>query len=192
MGILSVGEVLVERDILDSFFSCDLNACRGCCCVEGELGAPLSEAEATLLQHPPGEVLRMLPDANRQWIARHGTVEDYQGSLYTRTLSGRECVFALIREGVTLCALEIACNEGKTAFPKPLSCRLFPLRVRKKFGLPYLVYEQHGMCRHARLLGTEQRVPLVEYLRPHLEELYGKAWVRSLISFSDSISDPHG
>jgi len=192
MGILSVGEVLVERDILDSFFSCDLNACRGCCCVEGELGAPLSEAEATLLQHPPGEVLRMLPDANRQWIARYGTVEDYQGSLYTRTLSGRECVFALIREGVTLCALEIACNEGKTAFPKPLSCRLFPLRVRKKFGLPYLVYEQHGMCRQARLLGTEQRVPLVEYLRPHLEELYGKAWVRSLISFSDSISDPHG
>jgi len=192
MGILSVGEVLVERDVLDSFFSCDLNACRGCCCVEGELGAPLSEAEAAFLQHPPGEVLRMLPDASRQWIARHGTVENYQGSLYTRTLSGRECVFALIREGMTLCALEIAFNEDKTPFPKPISCRLFPLRVRKKFGLPYLVYEQLGMCRQGRVLGTQRRVPLVEYLRPHLEELYGTAWVSSLLSFSDPLSDPHG
>jgi len=183
MGILSVGEVLVERDILDSFFSCDLHACKGCCCVEGELGAPLSEAEAAVLQQPSGEVLRMLPDANRQWIARHGTVEAYQGSLYTRTLGGKECVFSLIRDGITLCALEIACNEGDTALPKPISCRLFPLRVRKKFGLPYLVYEQHGMCRQGKLLGLERKVLLVEYLRPHLEELYGKAWVSLLLSF---------
>ncbi|TCD48390.1 DUF3109 family protein [Chlorobium sp. N1] len=183
MAMISVGEVLVDRDILESFFSCDLEACKGCCCVEGELGAPLTPEEARQLEHPPGELLRMLPDKEAQWIARHGTVELYQGTLYTRTVGSRECVFSLEREGITLCAVEIAYREGIIGFNKPISCRLFPIRVRKKFGLPYLVYERHSMCRSARRLGGELQKPLVDYLFAPLEELYGREWVESLAAF---------
>jgi hypothetical protein len=183
MAMISVGDVLVDGAVLDAFFSCDLDACAGCCCVEGELGAPLTPAEAALLEHPPGQLLRMLPEKSARWIARHGSVEVYQGTLYTRTVDSRECVFAVERDRVTLCAIEIAFREGIAGYNKPLSCRLFPIRVRKKFGLAYLVYEEHAMCRPARRLGGELRMPLVDYLSTALEELYGREWVESLAAF---------
>jgi len=183
MAMISVGDVLVDPAILGAFFSCDIEACKGCCCVEGELGAPLTPEEADLFEHPPGELLRMLPDRAARWIGRHGTVELYQGTLYTRTVESRECVFALERDGITLCAIELAFRDGLVPYNKPISCRLFPIRVRKKFGLPYLVYEQHSMCRTARQRGEELRMPLLDYLSTHLQELYGREWTESLAEF---------
>ena len=186
MALLSIDNVLVERDVLLAFFSCDLHECRGMCCVEGELGAPLAAAEALQLQDLPEELLRMLPEKNREYLYEHPPVEVYQGVQYTKSIDGRECVFTAVRDGITFCALESAFQEGILAFQKPLSCRLFPIRVRKMFGLDYLVYEQHGMCLSARKAGEERQIQLIDCVHQALEALYGLDWIMSLKAFLDS------
>ncbi len=186
MSLVSIGSVLIEKDVLNSFFSCDLRECRGACCVEGELGAPLLPAEAEQLQNPPEELLRMLPEKGLRYLRKLGPVEVYQGVQYTRTVENKECVFTIVRDGITFCAIEIARSEGILEFDKPISCRLFPIRVRKKFGLDYLVYEQHSMCRTARKAGRECKVQLIDYLSPALELRYGRDWVADLKAYVDA------
>jgi hypothetical protein len=188
MSLVSIGDVLVDKEVLQAFFSCDLNECRGKCCIEGELGAPLSDSEAGELLHPAEQLLRMLPEKNVKYIRRHGSVEEYQGRRYTRTIDNRECVFCCERDGITFCAIEIAFRDGTISYDKPVSCRLFPIRVRKKFGLDYLVYEQHSMCRSARKAGGELRIQLIDYVYNALESVYGPEWLRSLKLFVDTSS----
>jgi hypothetical protein len=189
MSLVSIGDVLVDKEVLQAFFSCDLNECRGKCCVEGELGAPLSDNEAAELLQPSEELMRMLPEKNVKYIRRHGSVEEYQGRRYTRTIDNRECVFICVRDGITFCAVETAFRDGIICYDKPVSCRLFPIRVRKKFGLDYLVYEQHSMCRSARKSGGELRIQLIDYVYKALESVYGSDWVRSLKLFVDTSSN---
>jgi len=186
--VVSIGSVLVEKDLLKAFFSCDLHECRGACCVEGELGAPLSPDEALQLKELPEELLRMLPEKGLRYLRRYGSVEVYQGVQYTRTVENKECVFTCVRDGITFCAIEIAHREGILGFDKPISCRLFPIRVRKKFGLDYLVYEQHLMCRAARKAGGECKVQLIDYVTSALESLYGRDWVLDLKAYVDASS----
>lgn len=185
MSLLSIGEILVDKELLIAFFSCDFLACKGQCCVDGELGAPLSVEEAQLLEHVPEEVLRMLPERGLRHLRRHGAVELYKGVHYSKTVDGAECVFTMVRNGVTLCALEVARQEGMIAFHKPISCRLFPIRVRKKFGLDYLVYEQHPMCRAARQAGEADGVPLISFVAEPLKDLYGDAWFNEMKTYVD-------
>jgi hypothetical protein len=186
MSIVSIGEVLVDRELLDALFCCNLDACRGACCVEGELGAPLDQREEQVLMDAAGCLHSFLPRRNMRYIRKHGCTELYQGSLYTRTIEGRECVFTIIQGSVTFCAIELACAQGIIQENKPLSCRLFPIRVRKKFGLDYLVYEQHGMCREARRQGSLNNIRLIDFLGEALKERYGTNWYESLKAFVDS------
>ncbi|MBN1279095.1 MAG: DUF3109 family protein [Chlorobium sp.] len=186
MKLVSIGNVLIEPEVLHAAFVCDLRECRGACCIEGELGAPLNPAEARQLEDAPDELVRMLPEKNIRYLRRYGAVEVYQGVQYTRTIGNRECVYAFEREGITFCAVEVAFREGAISFDKPISCRLFPVRVRRKFGLDYLVYEQHQMCRSARKLGRERRIKLLDYIADALETVYGTQWIDNLKAFADS------
>jgi len=183
MSVVSIGEVLVDRAVLDARFSCNLDLCHGACCVEGELGAPIDEPEASFLEASVEPLRTMLPERNLRYIRRHGCTEIYQGHLYTKTIDGRECVFVCHENGKALCAVETAWNQGLLGQTKPLSCRLFPIRVRKKFGLDYLVYEQHAMCRDARRQGAEDDVRLIDYVKAPLVEKYGIDWYMSLKEF---------
>lgn len=185
MSVVSVGEVLVDRAVLEARFSCPLEWCHGACCVEGELGAPIVESEARFLESSLDILRPLLPERNLRYLRKHGCTEIYQGDMYTRTIDGRECVFVVDEYGKALCSVESAWRKGLLGATKPLSCRLFPVRVRKKYGLDYLVYEQHAMCREARRQGSEQGVMLVDYVGAALVERYGVDWYRSLKEFVD-------
>jgi hypothetical protein len=52
--MIKVGEILVSDDIKDVEFVCHLEKCKGACCVEGDLGAPLEEDESKALLNPRG------------------------------------------------------------------------------------------------------------------------------------------
>ncbi|UZJ42640.1 DUF3109 family protein [Prosthecochloris sp. SCSIO W1101] len=169
--MLAIDDVLIDDGVPGAFFSCDLVLCKGACCVEGELGAPVLEEEAESLREITGTVSEKLPEKNRRYIRRYGCLEIYQGNFYTRTIEGRECVFAFRDKEITFCAIEKR---------KPLSCRLFPIRIKKKFGLDYLVYERHAMCRQAVKGGIDKSVLLVDYVAEALIECYGLTWYRRL------------
>ncbi|ACF46206.1 conserved hypothetical protein [Prosthecochloris aestuarii DSM 271] len=183
MSIISVENVLVEKDVTTACFRCNLGLCHGACCVEGELGAPLKTEEVAALEDGVELLRDRLPEKNLRYIRRYGCIEVYQGDIYTRTIDGGECVFAVKNGTTTLCAIEEAMLDGVNIARKPLSCRLFPIRVRKKFGLDYLVYEQHYMCRHARKEGTQNSVLLVDFLKDVLEDAYGTSFYNRLKDF---------
>ncbi|ASQ90444.1 hypothetical protein CHL67_05470 [Prosthecochloris sp. GSB1] len=186
--MLAIDDVLIDETLPDALFSCDIDLCGGACCVEGELGAPVLREEEEGLRDIARRLRRWLPEKNIRHISRYGCLEMYQGDLYTRTIGGRECVFAFRDGPTTLCAIETAVSAGLKGMRKPLSCRLFPVRVRKKFGLDYLVYEQHSMCRHARACGKETGTALVDYVRDALVERYGMPWFNRLKEFRANLS----
>ncbi len=170
-SMIAVDDVLIDEQIPGAMFCCDLALCKGACCVEGELGAPVMKEEAELLHGIVCQVKQYLSEKTVRYIKRYGCLEIYQGDFYTRTIKGKECVFAFRHDGVTLCAIEAQ---------KPLSCRLFPVRIKKKFGLDYLVYERYVMCRQARKNGAEKKMPLIDYVSEALIERYGLSWYNRL------------
>ncbi|NEX14288.1 MAG: DUF3109 domain-containing protein [Prosthecochloris sp.] len=169
--MLAVGEVLIEDGFALRMFCCDIMHCKGACCVEGELGAPVRQEEVAVLEKEAQKLNRHLSEKQRQYIRQNGLFEYYRGEAYTQTMEGRECVFAYSSEGVTLCSIEEH---------KPLSCKLFPVRIKKKFGLDYLVVERHLMCEQAERNGIEKQIPVVDFLGDALIERYGLSWYTRL------------
>ena len=43
--MLQIQDALVSLDLAEEFFCCDLDSCLGECCIEGDAGAPITEAE---------------------------------------------------------------------------------------------------------------------------------------------------
>ena len=49
--MFQIGKTIVSEDIIEKDFLCNLSACKGACCVDGDAGAPLEAAEATILEN---------------------------------------------------------------------------------------------------------------------------------------------
>jgi len=58
-------------------------------------------------------------------------VVDEDGDLTTPLVDDAECAYTYRENGITLCAVEKAWLEGKTAFRKPISCHLYPIRLMR-------------------------------------------------------------
>ena len=43
--MIQVEDKIISLDVFEKHFVCDLNACKGACCVEGDSGAPLTAEE---------------------------------------------------------------------------------------------------------------------------------------------------
>ncbi len=187
IALVAIGQVLIEPDVLSAMFRCDVKRCKGMCCVAGEKGAPVLSKEVEQIEKNLEAVKKYLPEKNRQVIEREGIYEAYRGDLYLMTVEGRECVFAKINEeGVAECMLERAFEKGETDFQKPISCHLYPIRVRAHLGTDYLVYSQIPECESGRECGATQNVTMVEFLKPALERKYGKKWTAQLLHYARS------
>lgn len=179
--MFAVGPVLVSDALLDAAFACDLGACRGACCVDGERGAPLepeerAELEAALAVVGPG----LLPEA-RATIAREGVWEgDARRGYATTTVAGRACVFVVYDRGVATCAVQRAYHAGKLGWEKPVSCHLYPIRVERYGDGPDAVdvlnYETIDLCAPARSHGRRTRAALAHVLARPLTRRYGPEW----------------
>ena len=190
--ILEVGEVLISTSILTEKFCCDLSACGGACCIEGDAGAPVTLAEV-------GEIEASLDAAWPQMSAQAQAVVDRQGVAYTdpegelvtSIVGGKDCVFTYYNYpphevpelpiGCCLCALEKACREGRSRFLKPISCALYPIR-EKRFsgGLIGLNLHRWSVCDAAFRKGHELDLPVFRFLREPLIRRFGEAWYREL------------
>lgn len=149
----------------------------------GELGAPVTSDEVEIIESLLGKVKPYVPEANRKTIDEKGVYEVHQGSLFLTTVDGRECVFATIDEkGIATCNLEKVYLSGESGFQKPLSCHLFPIRVRRRLGMEALVYMQIEECEAGRACGAKEKVYLYEFLAPALERKYGAAWTKKFLN----------
>jgi len=187
--MIVVNGVVVDDDVLRAKFRCDVERCKGACCVVGELGAPVTSDEVEIIESLLDKIKPFLPEANQKTIEAKGIYEAHHGSLFLTTVEGRECVFATIDEkGIATCNLEKLYLNGESKFQKPLSCHLFPIRVRQRFGMEALVYMQIEECEAGRACGANENITLYEFLAPALERKYGTNWAKAFLKTAEKIN----
>jgi hypothetical protein len=180
--MLQIEDTLVSLDILERHFLCDLNHCKGACCVEGDAGAPLEPDEPEALRRLLPAVWDDLRPEAQDVIRRQGvSYIDVEGDAVTSIVDGKNCVFTLAdQDGVCRCAIEKACREGRTDFRKPLSCHLYPIRVKAYDGYRAVNYNRWNICRCAETLGETEGLPLYLFLREALIRKFGLEWYDEL------------
>jgi hypothetical protein len=182
--MILVGNAVLSDDIKENFFVCDLEACKGACCVEGDSGAPLEDDETKILEEIYPFVKDYITEEGRQVIAAQGTwVIDSDGDKVTPTLgANRECAYALYDDrGILKCGIEQAYLDGKISWKKPISCHLYPIRVTKYDQYDALNYNRWHICDPACQLGKSLQVPLYVFLKEALVRKYGEAWYAELL-----------
>jgi hypothetical protein len=182
--MMKVGEVLVSDDVKTVEFVCHLEKCKGACCVEGELGAPLEEGELPVMNEIQEAVAPYLTPEGRKAIAEQGPyILDEDGDYSTPTIGGRECAYALYDErGILKCGIEQAYLDGKVGFRKPISCHLYPIRITKKKDFEALNYHKWSICSAACAYGKSLQVQLYKFLKDPLVRKYGEDWYRQLVT----------
>ncbi|MDD3194919.1 MAG: DUF3109 family protein [Paludibacter sp.] len=179
--MLQIDDTIISFDVLDEQFVCDLASCKGACCVEGDAGAPLTETEIGKLEELLPLIMDDLPEVSREVISRQGVFYiDEDNEPVTSIVDGRECVFAYTDKGVWKCAVEKAYREGKTDFIKPLSCHLYPVRVKQYDSFRAVNYQRWKICECAVANGTRLKVPVYRFLKEPLIRAFGKEWYQQL------------
>ena len=180
--MLQIGDVVVSLDVLCECFVCDVAACKGECCIEGDAGAPVNEDEIARLEEVLPVVWYDLSDAARAVIDRQGVVYvDADGDFVTSIVDGKDCVFTCRdAAGNCLCAIEKAFREGRTDFYKPVSCHLYPVRVGDYGPYKALNYHRWDVCKAAVALGRAKGVHVYQFLREPLVRRFGQEWYDEL------------
>lgn len=180
--MLQIKDALVTLDIVEKYFVCDLAKCLGECCIEGDAGAPITEAEFEKLKEIVPIVAADLSPAALRRIEEEGVgYVDEEGDLVTQIVDGRNCVFTTYAPGgMCLCAIEKAFREGRTDFRKPMSCYLYPLRLTEYPTFTAVNYHHWKICSCARKLGAEKGVRLYQFMREPLIARFGQEWYDEL------------
>jgi hypothetical protein len=186
--MIKIGDVLVSDDIAEKEFVCNLEKCKGACCVEGDFGAPLEDDELKILRDIYPEVKPYLSEKGIKAIERQGTyVLDDDGDWSTPTIGGRECAYSIYDDkGVLKCGIEQAYYDGRIDWKKPISCHLYPVRITKKKNCEAVNYHKWSICSPACSLGKELQVPLYKFLKEALVRKYGEEWYNELVSAIES------
>ncbi len=175
--MFTVDDILVSDEVLNAPFACNLGACLGGCCVQGDSGAPLEPEERAALENVLPAVRKYLRPEALKVIEEKGVWEEIGKDQYATTCVGAaECVFVTYDGPAAKCAIEKAHRAGEVDFPKPLSCHLYPIRVAHYGPHEVLNYEKIGLCEPARRQGRRRGVALPEFLREPLVRKYGAAW----------------
>ena len=180
--MIEIDGKIISTDILTHRFMCDIARCKGMCCVEGNAGAPLEEEEARTLEREFEAYRPYMRGEGREAVEGQGfAVTDADGDLTTPLVDDLECAYSFDEGGVTLCAVERAWKEGKTAFRKPISCHLYPIRVtRFRNGTLGLAYHRWDVCAPAVACGRERGVPLYKSLKEPIERAFGADFYNAL------------
>ncbi len=188
--MFAIGEVIVDDRVAATQFCCDLIKCKGgCCTVEGGRGAPLYDDEIKEIQAILPKVRRYLNSEYLRLIDKEGPFEGRPGNYATTCYDERACVFVMWEsserspsdmpsaeeDGIAKCAIEHAWSRGEIKWRKPLSCHLFPIRIRK-FGGDILFVEKFSECPPAYKKGAKEGMMLYDFLRDPLIRAYGEKW----------------
>lgn len=192
--IIEIDNVLVSTDIFTEHFCCDLDACKGICCVEGDAGAPVTIDEIAGIEDAIDTVWDDLSATAQAVIDKQGMAyTDRDGDLVTSIVGGKDCVFTCYEKGCCLCALERAWRAGKTAFCKPISCALYPIREKKlSNGMVALNYNRWDVCHDAVKKGNELHLPVYRFLRDPLVRRFGNDFYQQLCDAAQLLASEAG
>ena len=182
-----IQDVFVSDEVTDEQFACNLSACKGACCWEGDFGAPLDAAELRELEEVYDQVAPNMSPNGRAAVDARGkyTVNKQLGTYDTTLVDGGACAYmARTQGGMAYCAIEKTHNEGKIAWKKPISCHLYPIRVTSKpeAGFEALNYDRWDICSAACTKGAREKIRVFEFARAALVRKYGEEWYAELVA----------
>ena len=181
--MIQIKDTLISDDIITECFVCDLSKCKGECCIAGDSGAPVGEEEKKTMEKVLPHVLPYMTPEGRRTVELMGAwvVDSYDRSPVTPLIDGKECAYLIKNdEGISLCAIEQAYNDGKIRFKKPISCHLYPIRLSQIMSYTALNYHRWEVCSDACVLGKKLGVPIYKFLKEPLTARFGKNWYAEL------------
>ncbi len=180
--MLQIDKTLISLDVLEKTFVCDLGACKGACCVEGDSGAPLNDEETRILEEIYPIVKKHMTPEGIDTVEKQGKwIVDSDGDKVTPLVENKECAYTYRNEkGIVLCAIEKAFLNNELAFQKPLSCHLFPIRITRYADFDAVNYERNKLCMPARIQGEKLGVPIYKFVKGPLIRKYGTEWYEQL------------
>ncbi|GAA4895340.1 DUF3109 family protein [Flaviramulus aquimarinus] len=180
--MFQLGKTIVSEDIIEKDFMCNLSACKGACCIDGDAGAPLEPDEAKILKDIYPKVKPFLRQEGIDVIESQGAyIITDDGELETPLINGADCAYVVFDEkNVALCAIEEAYNQGEVSWKKPVSCHLYPVRVQDYSEFSAVNYHKWQICDDACTLGEALQIPIYKFVKEALIRKFGEDWYLEL------------
>lgn len=180
--MFQLDKTIVSEEILEKEFVCNLNACKGACCVDGDAGAPLEKEELVILKEILPTLKNYLRKEGLQAIEEQGLYTTNElGEHETTLVNGEDCAYVIYDEkNVAMCGIEEAYNQGEIDFKKPVSCHLYPIRIKQYSEFAAVNYDKWEICSDACSLGKELGVPVFKFVKQALIRKFGEDWYASL------------
>lgn len=187
--MFQLGNSIVSEEIIENDFVCNLHACKGACCIDGEAGAPLEEAELPILMDIYPKVKPFLTQRGIAAIEKQGLYVGHNGEFETPLIpSDDSCAYITYdKNGIAKCGIEKAYEHGETTFKKPVSCHLYPVRVQQYSELNAVNYHRWEICDPACKLGAELQVPIYKFVKEALIRKFGEDWYRQLEQVAEEL-----
>ncbi|MCK0178632.1 DUF3109 family protein [Flavobacteriaceae bacterium S0862] len=188
--MFQLGKTIVSEDIIEKDFVCNLNACKGACCIDGDAGAPLEAHEASILKDIYPKVKPFLRKEGIEAIETQGTfIKTEDSELETPLIDGADCAYVIFDEHNTaLCGIEEAYNQGEITWKKPVSCHLYPIRVKDYSEFSAVNYHHWHICDDACQLGKELQVPVYKFVKEALIRKFGEDWYAELEKVANTMT----
>ncbi|MFN8279682.1 MAG: DUF3109 family protein [Saprospiraceae bacterium] len=183
--MIAIQDKLISEEVLKSYFACELNACKGACCWEGDFGAPLHKDELSMLDKITGSVIQYLPEESVKVLRKEPGYEwnEDTETFVTKLRKNASCIYMITGEdGIAQCGIERAWKNGESEFRKPISCHLYPIRVKEKseLGFTALNYDRWSICSAACQSGKKIRMPLFKFVKDALIRRFGEEFYLEL------------
>lgn len=180
-GMFQLGKTIISEEIIENDFVCNLSACKGACCVDGDAGAPLTDRETEILVDIYHKVKPFLRPEGIEVIEDQGAfVKGEDGEWETPLVNGSECAYVVFDGEIAKCGIEEAHNHGAITWKKPVSCHLYPVRIREYTELTAVNYHKWHICDPACSLGQELKVPVYKFVKEALIRKFGVSWYKEL------------
>ncbi|RKS55570.1 uncharacterized protein DUF3109 [Gillisia mitskevichiae] len=188
--MFQIGKTIVSEDIIQKDFVCNLSACKGACCIDGDAGAPLDAKETQILKDIYPKVKPFLRKEGIAAIEAQGTfITTEDGELETPLIDGADCAYVTFdNRGTALCGIEEAYNQGEIDWKKPVSCHLYPVRVQDYSEFSAVNYHHWEICDDACTLGKELQVPVYKFVKQALIRKFGEDWFGELEKVADKLN----
>ncbi len=180
--MIQIDDTLISFDLIERSFLCDISQCKGACCIEGDAGAPLEQNELPILRKILPAVWDDLSPKAQEVINRQGVAYiDETGDTVTSIVNEKDCVFTYYgADGICKCAIEKAYREGRIDFYKPISCHLYPVRIKRYKTFTAVNYDRWSICKVAEVLGKKEKLPVYKFLKEPLIRQFGEDWYAQL------------
>jgi hypothetical protein len=180
--MIKVGDCLISEDVIEKSFACNVQACKGVCCIEGDAGAPIEPDEIDTIQQNIDYIKKEMDVDGLKTLSSKGFSENdpFDQMLVTTCKPNKECVFVVRKDGILNCAVELANQKNNFNFQKPISCHLYPIRVDIYNEFYALNYHRWSICADACTKGVTDDIKVYQFAQKALERKFGKEWYESL------------